>query len=125
MITEHNVIDGAMECEVTQTTQEKDIELEVEVPEELTKPQEQVVITESRKLAPRLYLVLHEIMVPAMLNEARGRRKEQLRLASLNTGPQLDPDLEVWLKDAQLSDYGQQLALQRIDMPMLKRCATR
>ena len=44
------------------------------MPEELTKPQESIVVTESRKLAPRIHQVLHKLLVPAMLSEAKVRR---------------------------------------------------
>lgn len=59
-----------MQFSVQTRTAPEDIEIEVEVPDTLSEADEGFVVAEVRLLGPRIWRLLHEVFLPALLEEA-------------------------------------------------------
>ena len=110
-------VDGRMMFPVMDTTAAGDIEIEVEVPDTLSSKDEGVVVTEVRKLGPRVRQLLHDKFVPALLKEA----KSMALVSQDGKPPKPSSDMRAWLHGLGLSEYFETLAQSGVDLDTLKQ----
>lgn len=109
-------VDGRMMFPVADDTRADEIEVEVEVPDTLSKEDEGTVVTEVRKLGPNVWRLLHDKFAPAMLKEAQSP-------AQRDTPQKPNTDMRAWLRTlgfVQVSEVFETLAQQGIDLAALR-----
>ena len=109
-------VDGRMMFPVLDTTLAEEIEIEVEVPDSLSKADEGTVVEEVRRLGPNVWRLLHEKFAPAMLKEAQST-------AQRNKPQKSDTDMRAWLRTlglVQSNDVFETLAQQGVDLALLR-----
>ena len=109
-----DTVDGRMMFAVQDTTEPVDIEIEVEVPDSLSKADERSVVTEVRRLGPAVHALLHKKFVPALLKEAAERARAGVGADAPNT------DMRAWLRLVGLVEYFDRLAQEGVDLAALK-----
>ena len=109
-----DTVDGRMMFAVQDTTEPVDIEIEVEVPDSLSKADERSVVTEVRRLGPAVHALLHKKFVPALLKEAAERARAGVGADAPNT------DMRAWLRSVGLVEYFDRLAQEGVDLAALK-----
>jgi hypothetical protein len=106
-------VDGRMMFPVMDTTKAEDIEIEVEVPDSLSQADEGTVVAEVRKLGPKVWRLLHDKFVPALMGEAKTSAK-------LNPPPKPSTDMRAWLRALGLHEYFEVLAQNGVDLAALR-----
>ena len=113
-------VDGRMMFPVADDTRADEIEIEVEVPDSLSKADEATVVTEVRKLGPNVHRLLHEKFAPAMLKEAQSAARRK-------APQQPSTDMRAWLRTlgfAQVAEVFETLAAQGVDLAALREKTT-
>lgn len=84
-------VNGRMMFPVTDTTRADEIEIEVEVPDTLSKTDEGTVVIEVRKLGPKVWELLNKRFAPAMLQAAQSA-------AQRNAPQKPSTDMRAWVR---------------------------